>query len=30
MTFSERLDAWRNRRELRRDLAQVSPKEMDD
>jgi uncharacterized protein YjiS (DUF1127 family) len=30
MTFSERLDAWRDRRELRRSLGQVIPKEMED
>ena len=30
MTLSDRLDAWRERRELRRELAQVTPKEMDD
>ena len=30
MTLSERLDAWRERRELRRELAQVTPKEMED
>jgi uncharacterized protein YjiS (DUF1127 family) len=30
MTLSERLDTWRERRELRRQLAGVDPKEMDD
>jgi uncharacterized protein YjiS (DUF1127 family) len=30
MALSERLDAWRDRREIRRALAQVTPKEMDD
>ena len=30
MTLSERLGAWSERRELRRELARVTPEEMDD